>query len=155
MFVRISSPVLAHSWVRHTQAGVVMPMVVPVTSSRSARKRGSRMAAEAPHMPHTTSASAHNNPRSASAQYEIVLIGKETERGTTTTYDASQPGCLGAGTMALQASKDAPEETHTLRVRSQRAHRVRVLFIQFDSPSRQGDSERDGAPPGPRLGRPY
>ena len=70
------------------------------------------------------------------------------------TYDASQLGCLGAGTMAFQAGKDAPQETHAFRVRSQRAHRVRVLHVQLDGPSRQGDCVRDGAPPGQPLGRP-
>ena len=70
-----------------------------------------------------------------------------------TTYDDSQLRSLGVGTVAFHASKDAPEETHALRVCRQRTRRVRVLRIQFNGPLRQGDCVGDGAPPGPRLGR--
>ena len=99
---------MAYSWVRRTQAGAVTPMVLPMTSSHSVPKGGGRrMAAEVPHTPRSTSASAHNTSRSGSGEerrssntgyYNEQKINRQ---GTMTTYDASQLRCLEAGTMSF------------------------------------------------------
>ena len=105
-----------------------------------------------PHTPGATSASAQHNPRSTITNpFNTGRNGKA--RTTMTTYDDSQLRSFRVGTVAFHASKDAPEETHALRVCRQCTRRVCVLRIQFDGPLRQGDCVGDGAPPRPRLGR--